>query len=59
MKPSIYCIAGPPAMVKGLHEMLSKAAINHDGIRQASLRDHLGHIIDGGQPKAAIFDRQA
>jgi ferredoxin-NADP reductase len=29
----IYYIAGPPAMVKGLHEMLSKAAINDDDIR--------------------------
>jgi Na+-transporting NADH:ubiquinone oxidoreductase subunit NqrF len=29
----IYYIAGPPAMVKGLHEMLSKAGINDDDIR--------------------------
>jgi ferredoxin-NADP reductase len=29
----IYYIAGPPAMVKGLHEMLSKTGINNDGIR--------------------------
>src|ERR1039458_8216154 len=28
----IYYIAGPPAMVKGLHEMLSKAGINADDI---------------------------
>ena len=31
--PPIYYIAGPPAMVKGLHEMLSKAGINDDDIR--------------------------
>jgi ferredoxin-NADP reductase len=29
----IYYIAGPPAMVKGLHEMLNKAGINDDDIR--------------------------
>jgi Na+-transporting NADH:ubiquinone oxidoreductase subunit NqrF len=29
----IYYIAGPPAMVKGLHEMLSKAGINDNDIR--------------------------
>jgi len=29
----IYCIAGPPAMVKGLHEMLNKAGMNDDDIR--------------------------
>ena len=29
----IYYIAGPPAMVKGLHEMLSKAGITDDDIR--------------------------
>ncbi len=29
----IYYIAGPPAMVKGLHEMLSKAGMNEDDIR--------------------------
>ncbi len=29
----IYYIAGPPAMVKGLHEMLSKAGIMDDDIR--------------------------
>ena len=29
----IYYIAGPPAMVKGLHEMLSKTGINDDDIR--------------------------
>jgi ferredoxin-NADP reductase len=29
----IYYIAGPPAMVKGLHEMLSKAGMNDDDIR--------------------------
>jgi ferredoxin-NADP reductase len=29
----IYYIAGPPAMVKGLHEMLSKAGIIDDDIR--------------------------
>jgi ferredoxin-NADP reductase len=29
----IYYIAGPPAMVKGLHDMLSKAGINDDDIR--------------------------
>ena len=29
----IYYIAGPPAMVKGLHEMLSKAGIIEDHIR--------------------------
>jgi ferredoxin-NADP reductase len=29
----IYYIAGPPAMVKGLHEMLNKVGINHDDIR--------------------------
>ena len=30
---AIYYIAGPPAMVKGLHEMLNKAGINDDDIR--------------------------
>jgi ferredoxin-NADP reductase len=29
----IYYIAGPPAMVKGLHEMLSKAGLNDNDIR--------------------------
>jgi Na+-transporting NADH:ubiquinone oxidoreductase subunit NqrF len=29
----IYYLAGPPAMVKGLHEMLSKAGIIEDDIR--------------------------
>jgi len=29
----IYYIAGPPAMVKGLHEMLNKAGMNDDDIR--------------------------
>jgi Na+-transporting NADH:ubiquinone oxidoreductase subunit NqrF len=29
----IYYIAGPPAMVKGLHEMLSKTGINEGDIR--------------------------
>jgi len=29
----IYYVAGPPAMVKGLHEMLNKAGINDDDIR--------------------------
>ena len=29
----IYYIAGPPAMVKGLHEMLSKAGMKDDDIR--------------------------
>jgi len=29
----IYYIAGPPAMVKGLHEMLSKTGVNDDDIR--------------------------
>ena len=29
----IYYIAGPPAMVKGLHEMLNKAGTNDDDIR--------------------------
>jgi ferredoxin-NADP reductase len=29
----IYYIAGPPAMVKGLREMLSKIGINDDEIR--------------------------
>jgi ferredoxin-NADP reductase len=29
----IYYIAGPPAMVKGLHEMLSKAGMNDSDIR--------------------------
>ena len=29
----IYYIAGPPAMVKGLREMLNKAGINDDDIR--------------------------
>jgi ferredoxin-NADP reductase len=29
----IYYIAGPPAMVKGLHEMLSKAGVDDDDIR--------------------------
>jgi ferredoxin-NADP reductase len=29
----IYYIAGPPAMVKGLHDMLSKTGINDDDIR--------------------------
>ena len=29
----IYYIAGPPAMVKGLYEMLSKAGVNDDDIR--------------------------
>jgi hypothetical protein len=28
-----YYIAGPPDMVKGLHEMLSKAGTNNDDIR--------------------------
>ena len=28
----IYYIAGPPAIVKGLHEMLSKTGINHEDI---------------------------
>jgi len=28
----IYYIAGPPAMVKGLHEMLSKAGVNDGDI---------------------------
>jgi Na+-transporting NADH:ubiquinone oxidoreductase subunit NqrF len=29
----IYYIAGPPTMVKSLHEMLSKAIINDEDIR--------------------------
>jgi NAD(P)H-flavin reductase len=29
----IYYIAGPPAMVKGLHEMLTKAGTNNGDIR--------------------------
>jgi len=29
----IYYIAGPPAMVKGLHEMLNKAGTDDDDIR--------------------------
>jgi ferredoxin-NADP reductase len=29
----IYYIAGPPAMVKGLHQMLNKAGTNDDDIR--------------------------
>ena len=29
----IYFIAGPPAMVKGLHEMLNKAGMDDDDIR--------------------------
>jgi len=29
----IYYIAGPPAMVKGLHELLTKAGTNSDDIR--------------------------
>jgi ferredoxin-NADP reductase len=29
----IYYIAGPPAMVNGLHKMLSKAGMNDDDIR--------------------------
>ena len=29
----IYSIAGPPAMVQGLHEMLKKAGMNDDDIR--------------------------
>jgi ferredoxin-NADP reductase len=29
----IYYVAGPPAMVKGLHEMLSKAGLDDDDIR--------------------------
>lgn len=29
----IYYIAGPPAMVKGLHEMLNKAGVDDDDIR--------------------------
>lgn len=29
----IYYVAGPPAMVKGLHEMLNKAGMNDDDIR--------------------------
>jgi hypothetical protein len=37
MKPPIYYIAGPPAMVKGLHEMLSNARINDDSIRAEEL----------------------
>jgi Na+-transporting NADH:ubiquinone oxidoreductase subunit NqrF len=28
----IYYIAGPPAMAKGLHEMLSKAGLNDNDI---------------------------
>jgi Na+-transporting NADH:ubiquinone oxidoreductase subunit NqrF len=28
-----YYIAGPPAMVKGLHEVLNKAGINDNDIR--------------------------
>jgi ferredoxin-NADP reductase len=28
----IYYIAGPPAMVQGLHEMLKKAGMNDDDI---------------------------
>ena len=31
--PPIYYIAGPPDMVKGLHEMLNKAGVNDDDIR--------------------------
>ena len=31
--PPIYYIAGPPAMVKGLHEMLNKAGMKDDDIR--------------------------
>jgi ferredoxin-NADP reductase len=29
----VYYIAGPPAMVKGLHEMLRKSRIRDDDIR--------------------------
>ncbi len=29
----IYYIAGPPAMVKGLHEMLNKSGVDDDDIR--------------------------
>ncbi len=29
----VYYIAGPPAMVKGLHEMLSKAGMKDNDIR--------------------------
>lgn len=29
----IYYIAGPPAMVKGLHEMLNKTGVDDDDIR--------------------------
>ena len=28
--PRIHYIAGPPAMVKGLHEMLTKAGVDND-----------------------------
>jgi ferredoxin-NADP reductase len=29
----IYYIAGPPTMVKGLHEMLNNAGVDDDDIR--------------------------
>ena len=29
----LYYVAGPPAMVKALHEMLNKAGMNDDDIR--------------------------
>lgn len=32
-KSPIYYIAGPPAMVKGLHQMLNKAGVDDDDIR--------------------------
>jgi len=31
--PAIYYIAGPPGMVKGLHEMLNQAGVDDDDIR--------------------------
>ena len=31
--PRIHYVAGPPAMVKGLHEMLNKAGVDDNDIR--------------------------
>ena len=36
----IYYIAGPPAMVKGLHEMLNKAGMKDDDIRAEEIEGY-------------------
>jgi ferredoxin-NADP reductase len=36
----IYYIAGPPAMVKGLHEMVNKAGMSDDDIRAEEFAGH-------------------